>query len=482
LILADDLGYGDVSCYGAHHARTPHIDELAAQGSRFTDAHSPASTCTPTRSALLTGRYAWRQEPGSSIAPGDAPLFVPAGTPTIASILKQAGYATGAVGKWHLGLGDANGPDWNGDLKPGPLEIGFDYCFLMPATGDRVPCVYIENHRVVGLDPNDPIQVSYKSKVGNEPTGKENPELLKLKHTRGHDFTIINGIGRIGWMAGGHAARWNDEQMADTFAAKSIAFMERVEKTNPAQPFFLYLATQGIHVPRVPHPRFKGSSPSGTRGDAIQELDDTVGQVLAALERLKLADKTLVIFTSDNGGVMDNGYEDVGSFDYNPNAPLRGEKGSLYEGGHRIPLIARWPGHIRPGTTNSTLITHLDFAATFAALVGVPVPDYAADSFNVLPALLGEKTDAPLRPYLVAHTGGTKGPFAIRKGDWVLVQPRRGKQAPQPKTGKKVSPGELFNLQDDLGEAHDLAAEHPEKVAELQALLKKAQVDGRTRP
>ncbi len=434
-ILADDIGYGDLSCYGAKHAKTPNLDRLASQGCRFTDAHSPASTCTPTRAALLTGRYSWRQEPGSRIAPGDAPLLIPPGTTTIASVLKQAGYATGVVGKWHLGLGGENGPDWNGELKPGPLEIGFDYAFLMPATGDRVPCVYVEDHRVTGLVASDPIQVNYKMNVGNEPTGKENPRLLKLKHTHGHDFTIINGVGRIGWMTGGKAARWTDEDMADTFAAKAISFVERSVKTDASKPFFLYLATHGIHVPRVPHPRFKGTSSVGTRGDAIHELDDTVGQVLSALDRLKLTDNTLVIFTSDNGGVMDDGYEDVGKFDYHPNAPLRGTKGTLFEGGHRVPFIARWPGRIPPATTNNALIAHLDMTATFAALTGVTLSkDAAADSFNVLPALLGEKLDAPPRPQFVAHTGGTQGPFAIRQGDWKFIQPGGGgRQAEQSK-------------------------------------------------
>ncbi len=478
-IMADDIGYGDLSCYGAKHAKTPNLDRLASQGCRFTDAHSPASTCTPTRSALLTGRYAWRQEAGSRIAPGDAPLLIPTGTTTIASVLKQAGYATGVVGKWHLGLGGPGGPEWNGELKPGPLEIGFDYAFLMPATGDRVPCVYVEDHRVAGLDPSDPIQVNYKMKVGSEPTGKENPELLKLKHTHGHDFTIIKGVGRIGWMTGGKAARWTDEDMADTFAAKAISFVERQAKADASKPFFLYLATHGIHVPRVPHPRFKGTSPVGTRGDAIHELDDTVGQVLSALDRLKLSDNTLVIFTSDNGGVMDDGYEDVGKFDYHPNAPLRGTKGTLFEGGHRVPFIARWPGRIKPATTNNTLIAHLDMTATFASLTGVSLPkDAAADSFNVLPALLGEKTDLPPRPHFVAHTGGTQGPFAIRQGDWKFIQPGGGGRQAEQSKKDAAQAGQLFHLADDLAEQNNLVAKHPEKVAELQLLFKQLRERG----
>jgi len=440
---------------------------LAREGCRFTDAHSPASTCTPTRRALLTGVYSWRQQAGSSIAPGDYPLSIQPGTTTIASLLKEAGYKTGVVGKWHLGLGPEGGPDWNGEIRPGPLEIGFDYAFLMPATGDRVPTVYVENRRVVGLDPSDPIRINYREKVGDEPTGRENPELLKLKHSHGHDFTIVNGVGRIGWMSGGKEARWVDEDMADTFAAKAKSFIER----NPAGPFFLYLATHDIHVPRVPNLRFRGTSPVGTRGDAIHELDDTVGQVLDELARLKLTDSTLVIFTSDNGGVMDDGYEDVGSFDYSPNAPLRGNKGTLYEGGHRVPFIARWPGKIKPATTSDALIAHLDFAATLAALTDTPLPkNAAADSFNVLPALLGQPTVAPVRPHFVAHIGGTQGPFALRSGTWKLVEAGRAAAAKQDRFG---SMPQLFNLADDLGEQRNLAESKPEKLQEMVQLLAK---------
>ncbi|MEI7728202.1 MAG: arylsulfatase [Verrucomicrobiota bacterium] len=492
-ILADDIGYADISCCGAQHAKTPAIDKLASQGVKFSNAHAPASTCTPTRRAFLTGTYSWRQKPGSSIAPGDAPLSIPVGTATVPSILKQAGYRTGVVGKWHLGLGPEGGPDWNKDILPGPLEIGFDYAFFMPATGDRVPCVYIENHRVVGLDPNDPITISYKQKVGNDPTGKENPELLKLKHTHGHDMTIINGVGRIGWMTGGKAARWKDEDMADTYTQKAISFIEN----NSQGPFFLYLATHNIHVPRVPHLRFKGVSPSGTRGDAIQELDAIVQRVLDTLDRLKLSENTLVIFTSDNGGVMDDGYEDVGSFNYHPNQPLRGYKGSIWEGGHRVPFIARWPGKIKPASACDALIAHLDMAATFAAITGVNIPaGQCRDSFNVLPALLGEKTDRPVRPHFVAHNGGTTGPFAILAGDWKyleIAQPLRaadtreipgvGKEpAPMPKAKGKggKAPPVLIHLSEDISEAHDLLAKEPAKAGELKELLEKIRAGTRS--
>ncbi|HEY6166747.1 MAG TPA: arylsulfatase [Verrucomicrobiae bacterium] len=476
-LLADDIGYADLSCYGAKHARTPNLDRLAAQGCRFTDAHSPASTCTPTRRAFLSGVYSWRQQPGSAIAPGDAALSIQPRTATVASLMKSAGYKTGVVGKWHIGLGPEGGPDWNGEIKPGPLDIGFDYCFIMAATGDRVPTVYIENRRVVGLDPKDPITVSYKAKVGTEPTGVENPELLKLKHTHGHDMTIVNGVGRIGWMTGGKAARWKDEDMADTFTGKALKFIE----DNKGGPFFLYFATHDIHVPRVPNPRFKGSSPVGTRGDSIHELDDAAGKVLAKLDALKLTDNTLFIFSSDNGGVMDDGYEDVGSFDYHPNAPLHGYKGSVFEGGHRVPFIARWPGHIKPGTESAALMAHLDMPATFAALVGAKIPaGQCADSVNVLPALLGQSKTG--RENFVAHNGGTRGPFGVRAGQWKYLTGvggaggKAGKGKAQGKAkGEAKNPAtpQLFDLSADLGETKNLATGQPEKLKEMQALLAK---------
>lgn len=479
LILADDVGYGDLGCYGATLVKTPNLDRLRAAGCKFTDAHSSASTCTPTRRALLTGTYSWRQKEASSIMPGDAPLGIAPGTTTLPSILKEAGYRTGAVGKWHLGIGGEKGPDWNGDLKPGPLEIGFDYAFLIPATGDRVPTVYVENHRVVGLDPADPIQVNYKEKIGSEPTGKENPELLKLKHTHGHDMTIVNGVGRIGWMTGGKAARWKDEDMADTLSGKAIDFIEREQKA----PFFLYLATHNIHVPRVPNPRFKNASQCGIRGDAIAELDDTVGKVLDALDRLKLTDNTLIIFTSDNGGVNDDGYEDFDTSTHKMNGVLRGTKGTLFEGGHRVPFLARWPGHIKAGSESGALLASLDLPATCAALTGVTLPaDAARDSINVLPALLGQSPTG--RRDFIAHNGGIAGPFSIRQGDWVFVQGGKGNyaRANEASKGLDMSQGGLFNLADDLAQQKNLVTANPDKVTELKAFLATAREQSRTRP
>ncbi len=387
-ILSDDLGYGDAVCYGAKMVKTPNIDRLAREGLRFTDAHATASVCTPTRYALLTGKYAWRQ-PGTGIAAGNATLLIKPGTVTLPSMLKQAGYTTGIVGKWHLGLGETT-PDFNKDLKPGPLELGFDYSFIIPATGDRVPCVFVENHRVVGLDPADPIRVSYGEPIPGQPTGLTNPEMLIIKADRSHSQAIVRGISRIGYMSGGEKARWHDEDIADTLAQKSVAFLERQKSGHP---FFLYLATHDIHEPMVPHPRFRGTSQCGWRGDVIHQLDWTVGEVLGALDRLGFTKDTLVIFTSDNGGAIKNTYDDGTNALHErqpPNGALRGHKGQLYEGGHREPFIARWPGHIAAGKDSAALFAHVDMLATFAALTGQTLRAGASpDGVNVLSALLG---------------------------------------------------------------------------------------------
>jgi len=364
--------------------------------------------------------------------------------------------------------------------------LGFDYSFIMAATGDRVPTVFIENRRVVGLDPADPIKVSYKGKIGDEPTGAENPDQLKLKHTHGHDMTIVNGVGRIGWMTGGQSARWKDEDMADTFSKKAIEFVAREQ----AQPFFLYYATHNIHVPRVPNPRHLGKSQGGTRGDAIVELDEAVGELLATLDRLKLTDKTLVMFSSDNGGIMDDGYEDVGNFDHPCNGTLRGYKGSLFEGGHRVPFLARWPGRIPADSTCDELITLLDLTASLAALTGQTIPPGAAmDSCNVLPALLGQPHEKPGRETFVAHVGGMAGkvPLAIRQGQWKLITEggARASYKDANKSNKTPLPAEarkpfLVNLATDISETTNVAAAHPERVLAMKALLEKIIAESRS--
>jgi arylsulfatase A-like enzyme len=455
VILADDLGYGDVGCYGATRVKTPNIDSLASQGLRFTDAHSAAATCTPSRYALLTGQYAWRKK-GTGILPGDAALIIDPTRPTLPAILQKAGYTTGAVGKWHLGLGKKN-LDWNGDITPGPIEIGFNSSFIIPATGDRVPCVFVQDHRVVNGDSSNPIEVSYAHKVGNEPTGKEHPELLKMKLSHGHDQTIVNGISRIGFMSGGAKALWKDDQIADTLTARAVNFIE----TNKDKPFFLYFATHDVHVPRVPGPRFAGTSGCGVRGDVIQEFDWSVGQIVATLDRLKLADNTLLIVTSDNGPVVDDGYADGAARDLNghtPAGPYRGGKYTIYEGGTRIPFITRWPGKITPGTSDA-LVCQVDFLASFADLAGAQRPDGAGpDSQDVLPALLGQNKTG--REVLVEQGGGVS--TGLRQGNWKFVPRPNAKNA------------ELYDLSKDPAEKTSVAKENPEKVKEMRTLLQQA--------
>jgi arylsulfatase A-like enzyme len=474
LIYADDLGYGDVGCYGATRVRTPAIDALAARGLRFTNAHSPAATCTPSRYALLTGEYAWRRE-GTDILPGDANLIIDPGRTTLASMLKSAGYATGVVGKWHLGLGRGE-INWNGEIRPGPADIGFDDSFLIPATGDRVPCVYVENGRVVGLDPADPIRVSFRSLVGDEPTGLSHPELLKMRPSHGHDQTIVNGVSRIGYMSGGRAARWVDEDMADTITAKAVAFIER----SAARPFFLYFATHGIHVPRLPHPRFAGASGLGPRGDAIVEFDACVDKIARTLDRLGLADDTLVIFTSDNGPVVDDGYEDqaVELLDgHAPAGPLRGGKYSAFDAGTRVPFVVRWPARVRPGTSGA-LVSQVDLLASFAALTGRTLgAGDAPDSFDLSRALIGRDREG--RDHLVEQARV----LSIIASRWKYIAPGAG-PAVEANTGIELGTApepQLYDLESDIGERRNLAAEHAEIVRTLAARLEKIRRDGRSR-
>lgn len=451
------------------------MDRIAREGLRFTDAHSPSATCTPSRYAMLTGEYAWRRQ-GTGIARGDAALILPTDRTTLQSMLKQSGYHTGVVGKWHLGLGPQGGPDWNGVIQPGPLETGFDYCFLIPATGDRVPCVYVENHRVVGLDPNDPIEVNFQKKVGDEPTGRENPDQLKVKPSHGHDRTIINGISRIGYMSGGKSARWSDEDMADEITRKAVAYIEE----HQAEPFFLFFSYHDIHVPRVPHPRFVGQTKMGPRGDAIVQADWCTGQLLKTLDRLEIADETLVIFTSDNGPVIDDGYQDeavekLGN--HRPSGPFRGGKYSNFEAGTRVPLMIRWPTGIQPGTSDA-LVCQIDFLSSLAKLTGYSMQAMEGpDSFDVLTALLGKTKQG--REHLVEHGRG----LALRQGHWKYIPPNKGPRINKntaTELGNSPEPL-LYNLQSDIGERQNLAKSHPEKLQQMANALEKIKTSGRSR-
>ncbi len=475
IIYADDLGYGDVSCYGATRLKTPNIDRIASQGLRFMNAHCTSATSTPSRYSLLTGEYAWRKK-GTGVATGDAVAIIQPGRTTIASILKKAGYTTGVVGKWHLGLGETGGADWNGEIKSGPMDIGFDYNFILPATGDRVPCVFVENRRVVGLDLADPIKVSFNEPILTLPTGKDHPELLKMHPSHGHDMTIVNGISRIGYMSGGKSALWIDEDIADVITGKAVKFIEN----NKDKPFFLYFATHDIHVPRVPNQRFVGKSGMGARGDAILEFDWSVGEILKTIDNLKLSGNTIIIVTSDNGPVVDDGYKDQAIEllgDHKPAGPLRGGKYSLFDGGTRVAFIVRWTGKIKPGTSDA-LFSQIDFFASFASLTGQSLAkDDAPDSFNSLSVLLGKSKTG--REYLVEHAGR----LTILKGDWKFIEQGGGQKVQvntNTETGNDPGP-QLYNLKTDLGEKNNVAAQNPVIVKELTELLQKVRSDGRTR-
>jgi arylsulfatase A-like enzyme len=382
---------------------------------------------------------------------------------------RPSGYRTSAIGKWHLGLGDGH-LDWNGEIRPGPLEIGFDECFILPATGDRVPCVYVENHRVANLDPRDPLKVDYRGPMDDQPTGKSHPELLRVKPSHGHDMTIVNGISQIGYMSGGKAALWNDETMADTLASRAVSFIDR----NAKRPFLLYFATHDIHVPRLPNGRFSDSSVMGARGNAIAELDWCVGEIVGALEKRNLLKNTLIVFSSDNGGVVDDGYQDgavekLGS--HRPNGPLRGGKYSNFEGGTRIPFVTDWPARVKPGVSGA-LVSQVDLLRSFAALAGSDLPPGAGpDSQNVLSALLGESSKG--RGLLVEEAGS----LALRDGNWKYIAPGNGGKYNEftgTELGNDRGP-QLYNLSDDIGETKSVAGTEPERVRQMAEMLGKIQ-------
>ena len=468
LIYGDDVGFGDLGCYGAEKIPTPNLDRLAAGGLRFTDGHCAAGTCTPSRFALLSGVHGFRS--GVRVLPPNARLTIGVDAWTLPDTFKAAGYRTGVVGKWHLGLGAEGAPvDWNGAVKPGPMELGFDESFLLPSTNDRVPCVYLEGHEVVGLDPGDPLFVGKLKDLPegstSYPNGRKEPEAMTYyPSSHGHNQSVINGIGRIGYMAGGASALWDDETMADVFVERATRFIDE----NAEEPFFLFFSSQDIHVPRTPHPRFHGKSELGYRGDAMVQLDWAAGAVMAALEARGLADDTIVIFSSDNGPVYDDGYVDGTTVltskeevdrGHDGSGPYRGGKYQVYEGGTRVPLIVRWPGVIEPGVS-SALVTQVDLVASFASMLGVPLPaGEAMDSRDAMDALLGR--DAVGRQFVVEEARG----LALRDGPWKLVQ--RPKKA-----------DELYDLSVDVGEASNVAADHPERAAAMAARLEQVRSAG----
>ncbi len=468
VVYCDDIGFGDLSCYESTTLQTPNLDRLATEGVRFNNAYATASVCTPSRYSLLTGEYSFRKK-GAQILDGDAALLIPPGTPTLPSLLKKAGYTTGVVGKWHLGLGNGN-TDWNREIKPGPLEIGFDYSFIIPTTPDRVPTVYVENHRVVNLDSDDPIEISYQQPIGTEPTGAKNPELLRYPADEQHSGTIVNGISRIGWMKGGAAAHWKDEDMAETLLRKAEKFVME----NRDKPFFLYYAIHNVHTPRAPHDRFVGKSGHGIRGDMMLELDWAVGEFMDFLRHEGLDKNTLVIFSADNGPLFLDGYEDGSLAEANGSKPagsFRGGKYRIYEASTRLPFLTWWPGQIKPGVSDA-LISQVDLMASVADLVKLDVPEGAApDSENVLPALMGRSPEG--RTDLVQQSPVR---LALVQGDWKYIPPGKVMNwatavIPGNTAGAPDSPkAQLFNLAEDKGETKNLADKYPDKV---QAMAKR---------
>lgn len=470
LILADDLGYGDLSCYGAQRVQTPNTDYLAQSGIRFTNTHATSSTSTPSRYGILTGQYPWRVQ-GTDIATGDAGLIISPQTHTLPKMFQQAGYRTAAVGKWHLGLGVTAQQDWNGTITPNCADNGFGYSFIMAATGDRVPCVFIENGKIFGYDPTAPVQVSYKKNFEGEPTGKLNPELLtKLKPSHGHDMSIVNGISRIGYMKGGGKALWKDEDIADVITQKACAFIQK----NASHPFFLYFGTNDIHVPRVPNERFAGKTGMGARGDAILSFDYSVGEVINCLKKLGILENTIIIVTSDNGPVIDDGYQDrarelLGS--HTPSGIYRGGKYSAFEAGTKVPFIIRWGKYHHPtkassketsdpkraySATSDALLSQLDLFASFAAFLNQKLPaGTAPDSRNYLDAFQGKTQKAA--PFVVEQNRQSTLSLLTSDG-YKYIEP-----SPLPGFSKTTSTelgnaaeGFLFYLPTDPSEQHNL--------------------------
>ncbi len=490
ILYADDIGWGDLGCYGAKVIPTPNLDRLAAQGTRFTSGYCTAATCTPSRYSLLTGEYAWRRK-GTGVLPGDATMIIKPGRPTLPASLASLGYATAAIGKWHLGLG-TGAVDWNKQINPSPNQVGFTYSFIMAATGDRVPTVFVEDGRVVGLDPKDPIEVNYKkTPYPGDPDLTLPAERAKLKMdwSHGHNMALVNGVGRIGWMKGGKSAIWNDETMGDTFCDKACSFISN----NKNKPFFLYYASHECHVPRVPNPRFLGKTPLGPRGDAVVAFDEQCGRILAELEKQGLTGRTLVVMSSDNGPVLDDGYQDHAvelntKADHYPAGPFHGGKYSILEGGTRVGLIARWPEHTPAGKVSDAMISQVDFAAIFTKLAGGdPAEFLKLDGLDVSSAFLGGVG----RDYVISST--QSGQLSYRDARWKFI-PGFGRQRPKQQTvvdrneqndeieNRDGAGDRLFDLQNDPGERTNLIAEHPEIAARFKAKLAEQMAKGFNQP
>lgn len=469
VIYLDDLGYGDVGAYGATALQTPNFDRLAENGIRFTNGYASSATCTPSRYALLTGEYPWRNK-SARILPGSAPLIIDTTSLTVPKMLREQGYSTGIVGKWHLGLGIGE-VDWNGHVAPGPNEVGFDYSFIMAATQDRTPTVYLEDGYVVGTDESDPLLVSYKENFDGEPTGLDSPELIKMMWHHGHNNSIHNGIPRIGFQKGGKSAMWVDEDMADDFLQKAQDFIRNQKE----KPFFLYYALHQPHVPRTPHPRFAGTTGLGPRGDVIAEADWCVGELLKTLEEEGVLENTLIFFSSDNGPVVNDGYYDdavekLGG--HKPAGPLRGGKYSLFEAGTRVPFIVYWQGKIKPAVSDA-LVSQLDLLSSLAALTGSS--QKGPDSYDLSDVFTG-KSDEGRHNLILEATSRT----ALRQGNWVFIPPYNGPAVNHQvniELGNDKLP-QLYNLSEDPGQQNNRAETEPEKLKEMMKSFYEIRGDG----
>ncbi len=477
LIIADDLGYGDLSCAGATAFKTPNIDSLANRGIVFSQGYATASTCTPSRYSMFTGEYAWRQKKAKTgILAGDDPLCIPTNVITLPKIFKAAGYVTGAVGKWHLGLGDGSAPlNFNGEIRPNPNDIGFDTSFIIPATVDRVPSVWLRDGKVVNLDPSDPIEVSYTKNISDTPTGLERPDLLKQGADKQHSCSIINGISRIGYMRGGHAARFVDEEIPENVVREASSFIN----SNKGKPFFLYVGLFEPHVPRTVDARFKGASKCGIRGDVIVQADWQVGEIVKALKVAGVLDNTIIIFSSDNGPVVFDGYYDNSERDLNGHKPagvLRGGKYLVYDGGMRVPFIVVNPDAKEKGLSGA-IVGLNDLPATFAEMLSVELPKAeAVDSISALANFRSAKA-AGQRNDIVLQ--GSRGK-SIRVGDWKFVPKTLGVAAdigsganPRDKRFAEsiVKEDSLYNLKDDPAETRNVISENPQIAESLKKRL-----------
>ena len=446
IILTDDLGYGSVGCFGADPklVRTPNIDRLATEGMRFVDGNTPASVCTPTRYGLLTGRYCWRSRLKFETLGVYDPLLIEESRPTLASFLRSKGYRTAAIGKWHLGYGNAPRVDYTAPLNPGPLEVGFDYFFGLPQNNGDQTGVFVENHAVYGLR-------SRTITPTNRPTHYGAPYL------------------------GLDAPQRDEHEVMPLLTDKAEAWLNSV----PAgQPFFLYLAPNAVHEPIWPSAASAGTSAAGPFGDFIHDLDRMVGRVVALLEKKGLARDTIVIFTSDNGGLIVPADNKKNASIYQAqlaglkmNGDWRGRKHSIYEGGFRVPFIVRWPGHVRAGVTAPEMINLVDVFATVNELLGgAPLTEGADDSVSFAAQLKGASS-APARDSMILHSA--KGNFAIRRGPWKYIEGKPYSKVPaaQLKAMAEEYAPQLYNLQSDPGEKVNVLAAHPEVASELQALL-----------